>query len=471
MGESPTWEVHLYVEGPVALRGSISTRQKKALIADKPFYSDIELVGDPWGFKATVTARAPDKRLAFEAAVFFFGRMLDVLAFSIDMPLFLSHTEHRRDHDRRDQQDVRRIITLEELENAFKDVSFLEQNRSYEVSNDALVVRTPSLLRSLGWYRKGLYTDDPFDRFLAFWNSIEIVAARYYRHVPGIDLERGRRGVKNQIWACFIHLWGPCKHWPIIMGKDKWIDESYEIRKSIAHGAGCVSVEEVAAVAGRNDVLRQVAHRFLRDWRKYWRDVKATPLAEVTSGGADAITIAELLTKKGPTAIQRFRLNDSRSIIGRHPEAAICLDSLAVSRTHTQIECDEGAYFVADMGSSNGTYVNGERIDGRVLLRTGDRLEIGPYEFEFSVRRETKIPERTIPMAGPVSEQVSAPQGGPNGLQPTIHGVRLDSKQSGQAQGEREVTQPITHVTERDEGESLNGANQPSSGIGERKEE
>jgi hypothetical protein len=56
------------------------------------------------------------------------------------------------------------------------------------------------LLRGLGWYRKGLYTEDPFDKFLAFWNAIEIVAAYYQSEfVPSIDRERAKKGSKSQI--------------------------------------------------------------------------------------------------------------------------------------------------------------------------------------------------------------------------------------------------------------------------------
>jgi hypothetical protein len=84
------------------------------------------------------------------------------------------------------------------------------------------------LLRGLGWYRKGLYTEDPFDKFLAFWNAIEIVAAAYYQSefVPSIDRERAKKGSKSQIWECFKALWGPCEQWPNIAGDDKWFDEN-----------------------------------------------------------------------------------------------------------------------------------------------------------------------------------------------------------------------------------------------------
>src|SRR5438552_408934 len=52
---------------------------------------------------------------------------------------------------------------------------------------------------------------------------------------------------------------------------------------------------------------------------------------------------------------------------------------MAVSRQHARIVCDKGTYRVEDMGSSNGTWVNGLQIKGRVPLTENDELQIGPY--------------------------------------------------------------------------------------------
>lgn len=99
------------------------------------------------------------------------------------------------------------------------------------------------------------------------------MAAQYYQHVPSIDQERAKKGSKSQIWECFKALWGSCEQWPNIAGDDKWIDANYEIRKDVAHGASSVDIEQVASVVGKLDVIQQVAHRFLRDWRDMFLDV------------------------------------------------------------------------------------------------------------------------------------------------------------------------------------------------------
>ena len=57
----------------------------------------------------------------------------------------------------------------------------------------------------------------------------------------------------------------------------------------------------------------------------------------------------------------------------------IYLESLAVSRQHAKILCHDGEYFIEDLGSSNGTYVNGEKIHNRLPLGEHDVVQIGPY--------------------------------------------------------------------------------------------
>jgi serine phosphatase RsbU (regulator of sigma subunit)/pSer/pThr/pTyr-binding forkhead associated (FHA) protein len=88
---------------------------------------------------------------------------------------------------------------------------------------------------------------------------------------------------------------------------------------------------------------------------------------------------------KGPNAGRRYPLDDRCTVIGRQPDAGIYLESLAVSRQHAQIICEDGVYSVQDTGSSNGTYVNGHRISGRVPLGERDTVQIGPYELTLTL--------------------------------------------------------------------------------------
>ncbi|WP_255203568.1 FHA domain-containing protein [Myxococcus sp. AM011] len=69
--------------------------------------------------------------------------------------------------------------------------------------------------------------------------------------------------------------------------------------------------------------------------------------------------------------------------IGRTSENDLVLHDHGVSRLHARIILRGGQYFTQDMGSSNGTALNGSVLKGEQLLRDGDRIAVGPVEFTF----------------------------------------------------------------------------------------
>ncbi|HXK26485.1 MAG TPA: DUF4388 domain-containing protein [Myxococcota bacterium] len=71
-------------------------------------------------------------------------------------------------------------------------------------------------------------------------------------------------------------------------------------------------------------------------------------------------------------------------IIGRSREADLRLADPDTSRRHAKIVCESGRFTVQDLVSTNGTWVNGARVDEHVL-KPGDRLEIGSQEIAFCV--------------------------------------------------------------------------------------
>lgn len=74
--------------------------------------------------------------------------------------------------------------------------------------------------------------------------------------------------------------------------------------------------------------------------------------------------------------------------IGRSAVNHIVLSSETVSRRHTAInEAADNEYWVVDLGSSNGTYVNGRRVSRPVLLRNADKIMVGDVPFVFHQQR------------------------------------------------------------------------------------
>lgn len=74
--------------------------------------------------------------------------------------------------------------------------------------------------------------------------------------------------------------------------------------------------------------------------------------------------------------------------LGRHPDNNACIDHDGISRFHARVTTEKGQYWLQDLDSSNGTYINGRRITS-CELNNGDTLNLGPrVQFRFSAATE-----------------------------------------------------------------------------------
>lgn len=78
-----------------------------------------------------------------------------------------------------------------------------------------------------------------------------------------------------------------------------------------------------------------------------------------------------------------FDLTAEKSTIGRSSDCEVSLDVAAVSRRHAVVNRQEDTFVLEDLGSRNGTYINGERIVAPTTLRGGDRIVVCDQEFAF----------------------------------------------------------------------------------------
>jgi hypothetical protein len=85
---------------------------------------------------------------------------------------------------------------------------------------------------------------------------------------------------------------------------------------------------------------------------------------------------------------ERFDLFGGISI-GRSPEADVRIEDRYASGVHARIYSRGPSYYVEDMNSTNGTFLNGGRLDGEAELKDLDELRIGDTEFRF----ELEVPE------------------------------------------------------------------------------
>jgi hypothetical protein len=80
---------------------------------------------------------------------------------------------------------------------------------------------------------------------------------------------------------------------------------------------------------------------------------------------------------RGRSVTTTLRLADGVTSLGRHDDCIIRIKSSQVSRRHCEILESDGRLIVRDLGSSNGTFVNGKRVLGQQALKVGDELTIG----------------------------------------------------------------------------------------------
>jgi pSer/pThr/pTyr-binding forkhead associated (FHA) protein len=87
--------------------------------------------------------------------------------------------------------------------------------------------------------------------------------------------------------------------------------------------------------------------------------------------------VVTLTISHGPGAGRRFFIGAAAVTIGRDAQCDVPVDCTWVSRRHARITCSGTEYTVEDLGSTNGTFVNGERVVGPGLLKSGDLLQLG----------------------------------------------------------------------------------------------
>jgi len=121
-------------------------------------------------------------------------------------------------------------------------------------------------------------------------------------------------------------------------------------------------VAQVAALENRNTTEEQTA------------------VAALPSGSA------LLVVRRGPNSGARFLLDADVTTVGRHPSSDIFLDDVTVSRRHAQFVRHGTVFEVKDLGSLNGTYYDGVRID-TALLTDGAEVQVGKFRLTFYASR------------------------------------------------------------------------------------
>ena len=108
----------------------------------------------------------------------------------------------------------------------------------------------------------------------------------------------------------------------------------------------------------------------------------------------DGSDVLEELATEGPALVVRsgggragehFLPEGERTTIGRSPDNDIFLDDVTVSRQHAVLIRRGDEFFIEDLGSLNGTYVNRKRIES-ARLEGGDEVQVGKYRLTFMAK-------------------------------------------------------------------------------------
>ncbi len=98
----------------------------------------------------------------------------------------------------------------------------------------------------------------------------------------------------------------------------------------------------------------------------------------------------------------------SKLVIGRRQDCGLRVPLEGVSRQHCQIQLADKAVAVRDLDSSNGTYVNGQRVNQQALS-AGDRLQVGPVTFTVQIDGEPTEVRPVAVRAAKAAEKSAAP--------------------------------------------------------------
>jgi DNA-binding winged helix-turn-helix (wHTH) protein len=154
------------------------------------------------------------------------------------------------------------------------------------------------------------------------------------------------------------------------------------------------TVAELRQALGDDDRSPRYIETILKRGYRLVAPVAWTPEPDGVAGGGAAACV---LSYSG----RRTGLPQGTSVIGRAADAAVRIDSMDVSRHHARIVVSAGVATLEDLGSKNGTRLNGTLVTGPTDLANGDRIEVGPADLVFHIVGLPGTTSTKPPAAGP----------------------------------------------------------------------
>jgi pSer/pThr/pTyr-binding forkhead associated (FHA) protein len=146
-----------------------------------------------------------------------------------------------------------------------------------------------------------------------------------------------------------------------------------------------------------------------------------------------------LLVLTGEAEGAVFLIDRRAVLIGRSAEAHVRINEQGISTEHALLEIDGDTSTLLDLGSTNGTFVNGQRIESKVVLASGDSLQMGSTVFLFAAS-DAALPQGTIQLVRPEMPELVGPTIPPTARRPSRILVPASESQSGSIS----LTQAVT---------------------------
>ena len=148
--------------------------------------------------------------------------------------------------------------------------------------------------------------------------------------------------------------------------------------------------EDATILVVRFAVLGVVFLFLLTVLRTQWREL--TRARPIRAGGVERESALLYVVQPGKTGLRSgdpFELEPSTTI-GRIESNNVVLDEETVSSRHAAVEFHDGRWWIRDLGSTNGTFLNNEAVDGQDQLEPGDLIQVGGVRLQFAASRPAR---------------------------------------------------------------------------------
>jgi predicted component of type VI protein secretion system len=126
----------------------------------------------------------------------------------------------------------------------------------------------------------------------------------------------------------------------------------------------------------------------------------------------------QFVVRSGPNAGKAYPLEGAELTVGRDPGNPVSINDGEVSRRHAKLTWKNASYVLEDLGSTNGTFVNGTRLSAPLALKPGDAVSFGEnivliYEATFDANATMVGSAKAAKTAAPVQQAAPAPAPAP----------------------------------------------------------